>query len=147
MSRVGGSAQIKAMRQVAGTLRLDLAQFRELAAFAQFGSSDLDKATQAQLNRGARLVEVLKQPQYQPLPAEVQVIVIYAATNGYFDAIPVPQVRTAEAELIKAMTTHHGTLLATIREKKTLDDALKGQLNETLKEFVASYTAMSGAKA
>jgi F-type H+-transporting ATPase subunit alpha len=147
VSRVGGSAQIKAMRQVAGTLRLDLAQFRELAAFAQFGSSDLDKATQAQLNRGARLVEVLKQPQYQPLPAEVQVIVIYAATNGYFDAIPVPQVRTAEAELIKAMTTHHGTLLATIREKKTLDDALKGQLNETLKEFVASYTAMSGAKA
>ena len=86
MSRVGGSAQIKAMRQVAGTLRLDLAQYRELAAFAQFGS-DLDKATQAQLNRGARLVEILKQPQYQPLPVEKQVAIIYAGTNGYLDNV------------------------------------------------------------
>jgi F-type H+-transporting ATPase subunit alpha len=147
VSRVGGSAQIKAMRQVAGTLRLDLAQFRELAAFAQFGSTDLDKATQAQLNRGARLVEVLKQPQYEPLPAEMQVVVIYAATNGYFDAVPVPQVRAAEAELVKHMTGRAGNVLATIREKKTLDDALKAQLNETLKDFMASFTAGAGAKA
>ena len=95
VSRVGGSAQVKAMRQVAGTLRLDLAQYRELAAFAQFGS-DLDKATQTQLNRGRRLVEVLKQPQYQPLPVEKQVIIIYAATNGYLDPVPVEQVRAHE---------------------------------------------------
>ena len=98
VSRVGGSAQIKAMRQVAGTLRLDLAQYRELAAFAQFGSSDLDKATQQQLNRGARLVELLKQPQYQPLPVEKQVAIIYAGTQGLLDEIPVarrPRVRRA----------------------------------------------------
>ena len=90
VSRVGGSAQVKAMRQVAGSLRLDLAQYRELAAFAQFGS-DLDKATLNQLNRGTRLVEILKQPQYQPLPVEKQVLIIYAATNGYLDAVPVEQ--------------------------------------------------------
>src|SRR6187455_529721 len=96
VSRVGGSAQIKAMRQVAGTLRLDLAQFRELSAFAQFGSSDLDQATQQQLNRGARLVEILKQPQYQPLSVEQQVVAIYAGTNGYFDNVAVPDVRRAE---------------------------------------------------
>ena len=148
VSRVGGSAQIKAMRQVAGTLRLDLAQFRELASFAQFGSSDLDKATQAQLNRGARLVEILKQPQYAPLSAETQVAVIYAATNGYFDGIPVNQVRQAEAELIKFMDTRFGNILATIREKKTLDDGLKGQMNAALKEFSDSFMAMhAGAKA
>src|SRR5438309_608283 len=99
VSRVGGSAQIKAMRQVAGTLRLDLAQYRELAAFAQFGS-DLDKATQAQLNRGARLVEILKQPQYQPLPVERQVAIIYAGTNGYLDPIAVGDIRAYEAELL-----------------------------------------------
>ena len=97
VSRVGGSAQIKAMRQVAGTLRLDLAQYRELSAFAQFGSSDLDQATQRQLNRGARLVELLKQPQYQPLAVEQQVVSLYAGTNGYFDDIPVADVRRAEA--------------------------------------------------
>src|ERR671928_172562 len=96
VSRVGGSAQIRAMRQVAGSLRLDLAQYRELAAFAQFGSSDLDKATQQQLNRGARLVEVLKQPQYQPLPVEKQVAILFAATKGYLDSVPVEQVRRYE---------------------------------------------------
>jgi F-type H+-transporting ATPase subunit alpha len=90
VSRVGGSAQIKAMRQVAGTLRLDLAQYRELAAFAQFGSSDLDKATQQQLNRGARLVELLKQPQYKPLPVEQQVVAVFAGTNGLFDGMRCP---------------------------------------------------------
>ena len=98
VSRVGGSAQIRAMRQVAGSLRLDLAQYRELAAFAQFGS-DLDKATQAQLNRGRRLVEVLKQPQYQPLPVEKQVVIIFAATKGYLDSIDVEHVRRYEDEL------------------------------------------------
>ena len=100
VSRVGGSAQIKAMRQVAGTLRLDLAQYRELAAFAQFGS-DLDKSTQAQLNRGARLVEILKQPQYEPLPVERQVAIIYAGTNGYLDNIALPDVRAFETELYR----------------------------------------------
>ena len=148
VSRVGGSAQIKAMRQVAGTLRLDLAQFRELSAFAQFGSSDLDKATQQQLNRGARLVEILKQPQYQPMPVEQQVAVLYAATNGYFDDIPVPQIRAAEAALATFMTTRFGNVAAAIREKKTLDDAIKNDLNAALKEFVAEFQAMhAGAKA
>src|SRR5881392_1140791 len=110
VSRVGGSAQIKAMRQVAGSLKLDLAQYRELAAFAQFGS-DLDKATQAQLNRGARLVEILKQPQYQPLPVERQVAIIFAGTNGYLDPIGVPEVRAFESELYKFLETRHPQVL------------------------------------
>ena len=146
VSRVGGSAQIKAMRQVAGTLRLDLAQYRELAAFAQFGSSDLDKATQQQLNRGARLVEILKQPQYQPLSVEQQVVAIYAGTNGYFDSVAVPDVRRAETELLQFMGARFGTLLTTIREKKTIDDTLKGQLNAALKEFNEQFAA-TGARA
>ena len=108
VSRVGGSAQIKAMRQVAGTLRLDLAQYRELAAFAQFGS-DLDKATQAQLNRGARLVELLKQPQYEPLPVEHQVAIIYAGTVGHLDNVPVSELRAFETELYKFLETRHAT--------------------------------------
>jgi len=141
VSRVGGSAQIKAMRQVAGTLRLDLAQYRELAAFAQFGSSDLDKATQQQLNRGARLVELLKQPQYRPLPVEQQVVAVYAGTNGFFDQIPVPDIRRAEEELLRFMTSRFGTLLTAIREKKTLDDAIKEQLNAALKEFTGQFAA------
>src|SRR5881392_665962 len=110
VSRVGGAAQIKAMRQVAGTLKLELAQYRELAAFAQFGS-DLDKATQAQLNRGARLVEILKQPQYQPLPVERQVAIIFAGTNGYLDPIGVPEVRAFESELYKFLETRHPQVL------------------------------------
>src|ERR671928_528401 len=109
VSRVGGSAQIKAMRQVAGTLRLDLAQYRELAAFAQFGS-DLDKSTQAQLTRGARLVEILKQPQYQPLPVERQVAIIFAGTNGFLDNIPVADVRAFETELYAYIETRHPDL-------------------------------------
>src|SRR6187549_1037890 len=109
VSRVGGSAQIKAMRQVAGTLRLDLAQYRELAAFAQFGS-DLDKSTQAQLNRGARLVEILKQPQYEPLAVERQVAIIFAGTNGYLDNIAVSEVRAFETELYKFIETRHAAL-------------------------------------
>jgi F-type H+-transporting ATPase subunit alpha len=147
VSRVGGSAQIKAMRQVAGTLRLDLAQYRELAAFAQFGSSDLDKATQQQLNRGVRLVEVLKQPQYQPLPVEKQVVIVYAGTNGFIDAIPVPLVQTYEGELHKYMDTRHGALLSSIRDKKIIDDELKGTLNAALREFNESFMATRTAEA
>src|SRR5579872_2627600 len=106
VSRVGGSAQVKAMRQVAGTLRLDLAQYRELAAFAQFGS-DLDKATLNQLNRGRRLVEILKQPQYEPLPVERQVAIIFAGTNGYLDSVPIPSLRNFEVELYRFIETRH----------------------------------------
>src|SRR6186713_1362717 len=122
VSRVGGSAQVKAMRQVAGTLRLDLAQYRELAAFAQFGS-DLDKSTQAQLTRGARLVEILKQPQYEPLPVEKQIAIIYAGTNGYLDAIPIADLRAFETELYAFLESRHPQILATIAEKKILDDS------------------------
>ncbi|HUU32966.1 MAG TPA: F0F1 ATP synthase subunit alpha, partial [Vicinamibacterales bacterium] len=146
VSRVGGSAQIKAMRQVAGTLRLDLAQYRELSAFAQFGSSDLDQATQRQLNRGARLVELLKQFQYQPLAVEQQVVSLYAGTNGYFDDVPVRDVRRAEEELHRFMASRFGSLLSAIKTKKTLDDELKGQLNAALQEFVQSFLA-AGARA
>jgi F-type H+-transporting ATPase subunit alpha len=145
VSRVGGSAQIKAMRQVAGTLRLDLAQYRELAAFAQFGSSDLDKATQQQLNRGARLVEILKQPQYQPLPVEQQVVIVYAGTNGYLDGIAVAEIGRAQDELYRFMGTRFSTLLGEIREKKTLDDATKTQLNAALKEFGEQFAASAAA--
>src|SRR6187455_3301113 len=140
VSRVGGSAQIKAMRQVAGTLRLDLAQYRELAAFAQFGS-DLDKATLNQLNRGRRLVEVLKQPQYEPLTAEKQVAIIYAATNGYLDPIPVDQVRNYENELFRYLETSKSELMATLTEKKAIDDTLKAELNKALEEFGKSFAA------
>ena len=146
VSRVGGSAQIKAMRQVAGTLRLDLAQYRELAAFAQFGSSDLDQATQRQLNRGARLVELLKQPQYRPLAVEQQVVSLYAGTNGYFDEVPVAEVRRAEEELLRFMATRFGSLLTTIKTKKIIDDELKAQLNAALKEFMQTFAA-AGARA
>jgi F-type H+/Na+-transporting ATPase subunit alpha len=134
VSRVGGSAQIKAMRQVAGTLRLDLAQYRELAAFAQFGS-DLDKATQQQLARGQRLVEVLKQPQYLPLPVEKQVVIIFAATNGYFDGVEVSEIGGLEEELYAFIDSRHAALLRDLVEKRTLDDALKARLHEALKEF------------
>jgi F-type H+-transporting ATPase subunit alpha len=130
---VGGSAQIKAMRQIAGTLRLDLAQYRELAAFAQFGS-DLDKASQAQLNRGKRLVEILKQPQYKPLPVEKQILIIYAGTSGVLDDMPVEDCRKFEDELYRFVDNAHPGLLATIRDKKVLDDALKGQINTVLRE-------------
>jgi F-type H+-transporting ATPase subunit alpha len=151
VSRVGGSAQIKAMRQVAGTLRLDLAQYRELAAFAQFGSSDLDQATQRQLNRGARLVELLKQPQYQPLAVEKQVAIIYAGTQGLLDQIPVDQVRAYEEEFHRFMETRHGNVLAAIREKKNLDDQIKNDLTKATKEFseqfLASRATAAGARA
>jgi F-type H+-transporting ATPase subunit alpha len=140
VSRVGGSAQVKAMRQVAGTLRLDLAQYRELAAFAQFGS-DLDKATLNQLNRGRRLVEVLKQPQYQPLAVEKQVIIIYAATNGYLDPVPVESVRAYESELFRFLDTRKAQLLTSLADKKQIDDALKADLNQALEEFGKDFAA------
>jgi F-type H+-transporting ATPase subunit alpha len=140
VSRVGGSAQVKAMRQVAGTLRLDLAQFRELAAFAQFGS-DLDKATLNQLNRGRRLVEILKQPQYQPLPVEKQVAIIYAATNGYLDPIPVESLRAYETELYKFLDTRKSGLVKALYDKKQIDDAVKTDLNQALEEFGKGFAA------
>jgi F-type H+-transporting ATPase subunit alpha len=140
VSRVGGSAQIKAMRQVAGSLRLDLAQYRELAAFAQFGS-DLDKATQAQLNRGRRMVEILKQPQYQPLAVEKQVTIIFAATNGFLDPVAVEDVRRYEEELYRFLETRHAAVLTGIRDKKILDDDLKATLQSALKEFGETFVA------
>jgi F-type H+-transporting ATPase subunit alpha len=140
VSRVGGSAQIKAMRQVAGSLRLDLAQYRELAAFALFGS-ELDKSSQAQLNRGKRLVEVLKQPQYQPLPVEKQVILIYAGTNGMLDDLEVEHIRSFETELYKFVDSAHPGLFQEIRDKKTLDDQLKPKVNAVLEEFKRRFVA------
>jgi F-type H+/Na+-transporting ATPase subunit alpha len=141
VSRVGGNAQIKAMKQIAGTLRLEMAQYRELAAFAQFGS-DLDAATQRQLARGQRLTEILKQPQYAPMDVEKQVAVIWAASNGYVDDIPVESVRHFESELLKFLE-NQGTTLAAIREKKTIDDALKTQLKTALDEFKQRYNAQA----
>jgi F-type H+-transporting ATPase subunit alpha len=140
VSRVGGSAQIKAMRQVAGSLRLDLAQYRNLAAFALFGS-ELDKVSQSQLNRGSRLVEVLKQPQYSPLPVEKQVVIVYAGTNGMLDDIPVERCRQFETELYAFLDSTHAALLKTIREKKALDDQIKNQMNPVVKEFKERFTA------
>ena len=140
VSRVGGAAQVKAMRQVAGTLRLDLAQYRELAAFAQFGS-DLDKATQQQLRRGERLVEILKQPQYQPLAVERQVVIIYAATNGYLDAIEKGAILAYEQELYRFIETRRPGIFTTLDEKKQLDEALKAELNGALQEFGAQFAA------
>jgi F-type H+/Na+-transporting ATPase subunit alpha len=140
VSRVGGSAQIKAMRQVAGSLRLDLAQYRELAAFAQFGS-DLDKATQAQLHRGQRLVEILKQPQYQPLPVEKQVAIIYAGTNGFLDPIAIADIRGYEQELYRFLESRHPGILTGIANKKQLDDAMKGEVDRALKEFGSEFSA------
>jgi F-type H+-transporting ATPase subunit alpha len=146
VSRVGGAAQIKAMRQVAGTLRLDLAQYRELAAFAQFGS-DLDKATQSQLNRGARLVEILKQPQYEPLAVERQVALIYAGVNGYLDNVAVSDVRAFETELYRFMDTRYPQVFKSIAEKKQLDDELKKALDAAVKEFATDFAARKATAA
>ena len=140
VSRVGGSAQIKAMRSIAGTLRLDLAQYRELAAFAQFGS-DLDKSSQAQLNRGRHLVELLKQPQYSPLPVEKQVVIIYAGTQGFVDDIPVEQCRAFETGLYAYIDNSRPAIWSTIKEKKVLDDGLRNDLNTVLKDFKQRFVA------
>ncbi|MBI4124456.1 MAG: F0F1 ATP synthase subunit alpha [Deltaproteobacteria bacterium] len=139
VSRVGGAAQIKAMKKIAGTLRLDLAQYREMAAFAQFGS-DLDPATQKQLNRGERLVEILKQGQYQPMPVEKQVLEIYAGTNGWVDEYPVGQFRRYLTELHSFVETKHSQLLREIREKTELTDDLKGKIDNLLKQFKEIFT-------
>ena len=146
VSRVGGSAQIKAMRQVAGTLRLDLAQYRELAAFAQFGS-DLDKGTQAQLNRGRRLVEILKQPQYQPVPVEKQVAIVYAATKGFLDAVAIENVGRYEEGLYRFLEARFPQLLGGIAEKKILDDELKAALESALAEYTKQFVATTQAAA
>src|SRR5260221_6550106 len=138
VSRVGGNAQIKAMRQVAGSLRLDLAQYRALAAFAQFGS-ELDKTSAAQLTRGSRMVEILKQGQYSPLPVEKQVLIIYAGTNGFLDDLPLDQCRSFEEELYRWIENAHPAILTTIREKKALDDDLKGKMTAALQEFKTSF--------
>ncbi|MBI5970482.1 MAG: F0F1 ATP synthase subunit alpha [Deltaproteobacteria bacterium] len=141
VSRVGGSAQVKAMKQTAGTLRLELAQYRELAAFAQFGS-DLDPTTQKQLARGARLVEILKQGQYKPLPVEKQVLIIYAATNGFVDAYPVAALKRYEEELYTFFESKHQDVLHEIRDKKNIDAELKPKLVKALEEFKALFAAL-----
>jgi F-type H+-transporting ATPase subunit alpha len=147
VSRVGGSAQIKAMRSVAGSLRLDLAQYRELAAFAQFGS-DLDKASQAQLNRGRRLTEILKQGQFSPVPVEKQVLIIFAGVNGYLDDLQVEDLKKFEAELYKFAESARPGVLTSIREKKELNDEIKGQVKDLLSEFKQKFTAtLAAAKA
>ncbi len=140
VSRVGGSAQIKAMRQVAGSLRLELAQYRALAAFAQFGS-DLDKASTQQLNRGRRLVEILKQGLHEPLPVEKQILIINAGTGGFLDDLAVEDCRRFEAELYRFVDNAHPGLLPEIREKKALDDTLKAKVNAVTTEFKQRFTA------
>jgi F-type H+-transporting ATPase subunit alpha len=138
VSRVGGNAQIKAMKKIAGTLRIDLAQYRELEAFTKFGS-DLDKSTLQRLRRGARLVEILKQDQYNPYPVENQVIVIYAGNNGYLDEIPIEEVSRFEKELLETMELKHKDVLEEIAEKKELSDDLIAKLNNILDEFTNNF--------
>jgi F-type H+-transporting ATPase subunit alpha len=139
VSRVGGAAQVKAMKQVAGTLKLDLAQYRELAAFAQFGS-DLDKATQAQLERGARLVEILKQPQFHPMSLSQQVIIIYAGTRGYLDKYPVSSLKDYEPQLLSFVESTYPAIMKEIDEKKIISPELEEKLKEALKEFDKVFT-------
>jgi F-type H+-transporting ATPase subunit alpha len=147
VSRVGGNAQIKAMRQVAGTLRLDMAQYRDLAAFAQFGTDQLDKATKAQLFRGQRLVEILKQDQYAPLPVERQVVIIWAGGNKYLDDLEISEVGRFEKELYPYIETNYPNIFKTIREKKALDDSVKGELKTALDAFKETFKANSAAAA
>jgi F-type H+/Na+-transporting ATPase subunit alpha len=135
VSRVGGNAQIKAMRQVAGSLRLDMAQYRDLAAFAQFGADQLDKATQAQLGRGQRLTEILKQDQYAPFTVEKQVLSLFVATSGALDSIPVPLVRRFEREFLAFVETNNSGILKFIAEKKALDDNIKGEIKKAVDAF------------
>ena len=146
VSRVGGNAQIKAMKQVAGTLRLDLAQYRALAAFAQFGS-DLDKASQQQLQRGERLVEILKQKQYAPIPVEKQVMIIFAGVNGYLDDLPVSQCRAFEDELYDHLDRQQDGVLAKIGERKALDDELTAEIKSTLADFKERFVSRHSQEA
>jgi F-type H+-transporting ATPase subunit alpha len=134
VSRVGGAAQTKAMKKVAGTLRLDMAQFRELEAFAQFGS-DLDKATQQQIKRGRRLVEVLKQPQYQPMPPEKQVAILFAGANGYLDEWPEEAVAEYEKQMLEFLESKHSDVLNAIKETDDISDDTDKKLKQALDEF------------
>jgi F-type H+-transporting ATPase subunit alpha len=145
VSRVGGNAQIRAMRQIAGTLRLDMAQYRELAAFAQFGS-DLDKASQSQLSRGQRLTEILKQDQYVPLPVEKQVVTIFAATSGYLDSLEVSECLPFEKGLFRLLDNNHPEIGKKILEKRQLDDSLRADLRKVLDEFKERFLAERGQK-
>jgi F-type H+-transporting ATPase subunit alpha len=140
VSRVGGAAQTKAMKQVAGRLRLDLAQYRELEAFAKFGS-DLDKSTQAQLNRGVRLVELLKQPQYQPMPAEKEVMALYSGTRGYLDNIPLESVLQYESQMLAFMERKHSEILSELKEKNIISDELDARIKKALEEFAEVFQA------
>jgi F-type H+-transporting ATPase subunit alpha len=147
VSRVGGNAQIKAMRQVAGTLRLDMAQFRELAAFAQFGADQLDKVTQGQLARGQRLTEILKQDQFAPLSVEKQVVSLYVATSGFLDVIPVSEIRRFEKEFLQFVETNHPEILQQIAEKKALDDTIRNSIKSAFDSFKERFTAQLSAAA
>ena len=144
VSRVGSAAQIKAMKQVAGTIKLELAQYREMEAFAQF-ASDLDASTQKLLARGARLTQLLKQPQYSPLPVEEQVAVIYAGTNGYLDAVAVNSVSEYEVQLLASLRSQGKSILEAIKNKKALDDEIKKELNTFLERFTSSYNGKVAA--
>jgi F-type H+-transporting ATPase subunit alpha len=146
VSRVGGSAQIKAMRSVAGTLRLDLAQYRSLAAFAQFGS-DLDKSSQAQLSRGERMVEILKQKQYSPVPVEKQIAIIFAGGQGMLDDLPVSVLKQFEQDLYKFLDNSKAGVLQMIREKKVMDETVKGDLTAAIKEFKERFVLDNNLKA
>jgi F-type H+-transporting ATPase subunit alpha len=139
VSRVGSAAQIKAMKQVAGKLKGELAQFRELAAFAQFGS-DLDAKTQAQINRGKRIMEIFKQPQYNPVPVEVQVAVLWVVQNGYVDEVQVESVKDFQTKLTEFLTTRKGDLLTKIGKEKALNDALTAELKKAAEEFKPTFT-------
>lgn len=145
VSRVGGAAQVKAMKQVAGTLRLDLAQYRELAAFAAFGS-DLDAGTQAKLTRGERLVEILKQPQYSPLPMEKQVTILYAGSNGYLDSLPVDTLADYENELYSYIESNEPSVFSDLVEEEKFTDAIKEKLNKVLTSFGDTFKASKGLK-
>ena len=140
VSRVGGNAQIKAMKKVAGPLKLELAQFRALEAFAKFGS-DLDKSTQQQLRRGARLMEVMKQQQYSPVPVEEQVVIIYAATKGYMDELPVTEVKRYETELIEYVKTAQPDLIEKLSVEQALTDAVVALMDSTLNTFTERFAA------
>jgi F-type H+-transporting ATPase subunit alpha len=140
VSRVGGAAQVKAMKQVAGTMKLDLAQYRELAAFAQFGS-DLDKATQAQLDRGVRLVELLKQPQYKPMSLGQEIVVLFAGTRGFIDKYDVEKVRVYEEQLLSFVETKHADILKEIEDKKIISPELEKKMKEVLTNFDSVFVA------
>ncbi|MCB1207577.1 MAG: F0F1 ATP synthase subunit alpha, partial [Verrucomicrobiae bacterium] len=140
VSRVGSAAQTKAIKKVSGTTKLDLAQFRELQAFAQFGS-DLDEKTKAQIERGQRIVELFKQTQYQPLPVEVEVSILWAMQNGHFDDVPVAKIKDCQAKMEEFLTTRKESTLAKIRDEKALSDEIVAELKQAIADFKSSYKA------